>query len=352
VVDRNITRRALLAGGLGTLAYPAYVRPAAALTGPRSIDVTASRINSFLRTSSTKRLGRLEFRGGLTLTSQVKAFGGLSGLIVESGTNRLLSISDEGHCFAGTLNYEGSAPAGITSARMGELLALNGRALTRKRDSDAEGLTLLDGNLTRGTALVSFERNHRIGRYPIVDGLLQAPAGLMKLPADSRRMSPNKGLEVLTVMSGGPHRGSPVAMSERLLTPEGHHTGWIFGKGEPQRFHITDIGEFDLTGAASLPDGSLLLLERRFRWLEGVKMRLRLFKPSDLVQGAVMAGETLIQADLTAEIDNMEGIAVHRDTRGATVITLVSDDNYNATLQRTILLQFALDPAGAVAAPN
>ena len=38
----------------------------------------------------------------------------------------------------------------------------------------------------------------------------------------------------------------------------------------------------------------------------------------------------------------MEGLGVHTDARGAVVLTLISDDNFNAYLQRTVLLQFAL----------
>ncbi len=46
-------------------------------------------------------------------------------------------------------------------------------------------------------------------------------------------------------------------------------------------------------------------------------------------------------ADLGYQIDNMEGIAVHRNAHGETIITLVSDDNFSA-IQRNLLLQFAL----------
>ena len=53
----------------------------------------------------------------------------------------------------------------MTNARLGPLLAADGQPLESKREQDAEGVTLLDGNLTRGTLLVSFERLHRIGRF-------------------------------------------------------------------------------------------------------------------------------------------------------------------------------------------
>jgi hypothetical protein len=38
----------------------------------------------------------------------------------------------------------------------------------------------------------------------------------------------------------------------------------------------------------------------------------------------------------------MEGIAVHRDARGETVVSLISDDNFNHFLQHTVFLQFTL----------
>jgi hypothetical protein len=41
------------------------------------------------------------------------------------------------------------------------------------------------------------------------------------------------------------------------------------------------------------------------------------------------------------QIDNMEGIGVHRDANGEIVLTLVSDDNFSP-LQRTIILQFTM----------
>ncbi len=138
------------------------------------------------------------------------------------------------------------------------------------------------------------------------------------------------------------NKGAPVAFSERYPDKSGQHTGWIWIRGEPHRLALADIGGFEVTDAASLPDGTLLILERRFRWTEGVKMRIRRLPPQQLRPGIVMQGETLIEADLSYEIDNMEGLAIHRTIQGETVLTLVSDDNFNPFLQRTILLQFTL----------
>jgi hypothetical protein len=58
--------------------------------------------------------------------------------------------------------------------------------------------------------------------------------------------------------------------------------------------------------------------------------------------GALVDGPQLIFADTGYEIDNMEGLSVHRDAGGALVLTLISDNNFWG-LQRTVLLQFTLD---------
>jgi hypothetical protein len=352
----HLRRRILLGAGLAGAAWMALprwalaqqrVQPAAA---PEPISVTASRIASFSKTSSGAQFGKLEFRGGLVLTSQNKNFGGFSDLAIEPDGRRMLAISDEGHWLGAEITYDGTAPTGLAKTVITPLLASSGRELARKRDADAESLALVDGNLTNGTVLIGFERNHRIGRFSIVNGVLQPPSGYLKLPAEAKRMRSNKGLEALAIMQGGPLKGSVVAFSERFPDPQTLHTGWIWVKGEPQRIQLKDIGDFEITAAASLADGTLLILERRFRWLEGVKMRLRRIGPADVLPGSILDGEVLLETGMSAEIDNMEGLAVHRGPRGETVLTMISDDNFNSFLQRTILLQFTLQEERAARA--
>jgi hypothetical protein len=60
--------------------------------------------------------------------------------------------------------------------------------------------------------------------------------------------------------------------------PKADHTGWLWIKGKPVEIHLTNPGDYDVTDAAGLPDGGLLVLERRFPWSEGVKSRLRLVR--------------------------------------------------------------------------
>jgi len=114
----------------------------------------------------------------------------------------------------------------------------------------------------------------------------------------------------------------------------------MLGK-KAKKIKLKRLGGFDVTDLASLPNGDVLVLERRFRWSEGIQMRLRLIPIGDLASGSVITGETLLEADGGFAIDNMEGMAVHTTKGGNTIITLVSDDNFSI-LQRTLLLQFEL----------
>ena len=178
---------ALAAWALSSVTGPAAAQSKAGPTIDKvtPISVSASRLDSYQRgLGDTKRFGRLEFRGGLTMTSPDARFGGLSGLIMAPDGRRFLAVSDEGNWLSGEITYAGKAPSGIANARMGPLLALNGRPLRRKRDSDAEELALLSGTLSNGVALVAFERNHRLVRYPIVNGALGRPTALVGLPSD------------------------------------------------------------------------------------------------------------------------------------------------------------------------
>lgn len=321
----------------------AEVKPGALDLEPEQIEVIAAPLESFQSAKpEQRRFGRLEWRGGLVLTSPSPNFGGWSGLVIASGGERLLAVSDAGAWLTAEITYSGTRPAGIRNARIGPLLGLGGKRLVRSHDRDAEAVALETGTLSKGTLLVSFERNHRIGRFMVNDRGVSAPAGYLPLPQDAARQNRNQGLEAIATLRAGPLKGAVVGFSERLLDPRGYHTGWIWAGSGPAKVYLVEQGGFDVTDAAALPDGGLIILERRFRWTEGVKFRLRLVRAQDIAPEAVLTGETLIEADMAYEIDNMEGVSAHQGPRGETIITLISDDNFNHLLQRTVLLQFRL----------
>jgi hypothetical protein len=312
-------------------------------TAPEPITISARPILHFEKARpDARRFGELEFRGGLVLTSQARNFGGWSGLVVEPDGSGLLAVSDEGFWLSAEIAYEAGRPAALQHAVLGALVDAGGRPFERKQERDAEAVTLLEGSLARGTLLIAFERDHRLLRYEARARRVLMPTGQVALPSEARRMYPNQGIEAVAVLQSGTFKGSLVAFAERLTRGSGFHTGWIWVRGEPRRMQVRDIGQFNITDATGLPDGGLLVLERRFRWEEGVKMRLRRIQPAEIAPGARISGQTLIEADARYEIDNMEAVAVHRGPKSEIIVTLMSDDNFNTVLQRTLLLQFKL----------
>jgi hypothetical protein len=109
------------------------------------------------------------------------------------------------------------------------------------------------------------------------------------------------------------------------------------------------IGGFDITDATPLSDGGVVLLERRFRFSEGIKMRVRRLHASEIRRGALMQGEVLLEANDSLNIDNMEAVAAHQAASGETILTLMSDDNFSA-LQRTLIMQFSMPETTPVVA--
>ena len=342
-----LTRRTLL-GGLAATACAGRLAaedkgPSSILSKPQAIEITARLLGSFQSSRpDNKRFGDLEYRGGLVLSSAEEHFGGWSGLVMDADGKRLLSISDEGAWLSAGVEYAGKAPTALVRATIGPLLALRGRPLREKVDQDAESVALLEGTLERGTVLVGYERKHRIARCPVRNGEVQAPVDHLPLPPEAGRMPANQGLEAVTVIQAGPLKGSVVAFAERYTRGSGYHTGWVWVNGQPHRIQLRDVDGFNITDAAGLPDGGLLVLERYFRWSSGVKMRIRRLAPAEIKPGARLNGHVVFEGDQAYEIDNMEGIAVHKGARGETVVSLISDDNFNRFMQRTVFLQFTL----------
>ncbi len=279
----------------------------------------------------------------MELTSPSPNFGGWSALALGPDGKSLVAVSDAGTWMTGTLVYDGDKPLGLKQARLGPLLARPGKPFTEYEDRDAEGMALVEGTPAKGRALVSFERNHRIGWVDVDENGLSPVESYLPLPAAMQDAEDNRGLEAVTMLRGGPYKGSIVAIAERLLDGAGNHTGWIWVNGKPQAFQLVNRDGYDITDVAALPNGGLLVLERRFRLSEGVKTRMRLIRSDELRPGALVRGEMLLDASMNQEIDNMEGLAVHAGPDGGVIVTLISDDNFNHALQRTLLLQFALD---------
>jgi hypothetical protein len=326
---------------LAALLAPAFI-PAAAQT-PRDsaranrIEISSQLIETFdPREPGRSRFGALKFRGGLVLASTYREFGGLSALRIAPDGERFVSLTDRGHWLRGRIVYRGGRPIAIADAEMAPILGDDGRPLKRRGWFDTEALAADDGIF-----YVGIERVNRIVRFDYGEYGLLARGVPIAVPAGIKTLPYNKGIECLAVApKGGPLAGTLIAVSERGLDARGNLRGFLIGEGGGA-FALKRTDDFNVSDCAVTPRGGFLVLERRFSWARGVAMRIRRMPLARVKPGALLDGTDLIVADMGAQIDNMEGLAVHRAADGAVVLTLVSDDNFSR-LQRTVLLQFTL----------
>jgi hypothetical protein len=326
---------AALLGIAGSYAVAQSPRTSRALT---RIDARATQIKSFdNRDPAQTRFGALEFRGGLALTSNDPAFGGISALRMEPDGSHFLALTDNGSWLRARIVYEDGKPIGIADAEMAPMLGSDGKPLAARGWFDTESLAEAEGML-----YVGIERVEKIVRFNYRrDGLL-ARGEPIKVPDDFKTFTFNKSLECLAVPPpDSPLAGELIAVTERSLDAQGNHRSYLLKGDHVARFSVKRSDDFDVSDCTILPPADLLLLERSYSRLRNIRMRIRriplgLIKPDTLVDGKV-----LIAADFAYQIDNMEGIGVHRNAANETIITLVSDDNFSF-IQRNLLLQFAL----------
>jgi hypothetical protein len=285
-----------------------------------------------------RRFGKLEFRGGLQLTSPTKSFGGLSSLIMERDGSHFLSATDNGRWLRGRITYSGAAPSGIADAEMAPMLGPDGKRLAARGWWVTESLAKDDA----GNFYVGIERVHRVVKFDFGKDGFRARGIPIAVPPEFKSMPLNQSLEALAVApQSHPLAGALIVISESDLDAAGNIKSWLLGGPSPGTFTVKRSDDFDVTDCALLPDGDLLILERRFSWLRGAAVRIRRIAAAAVRPGAIVDGEQLLYADAKQQVDNFEGLGIHRTAKGETVLTLISDDNFSP-LQRTLLMQFTL----------
>jgi hypothetical protein len=220
---------------------------------------------------------------------------------------------------------------------MAPVLGHDGKPLAARGWYDTEAMARDGGTVWLGT-----ERVNRIVRLNIGRDGLAARAQPVPIPPGIASLPHNKGIECLEFVPPGlAHARALIAISERGLDEAGNIKGFLQAGSAWSEFSVKRIGDFDVTDCALTPKGDLLVLERSFSRFRGVAMRIRRMVLTSIQPGATIDGPVLIEADMGYQIDNMEGLSVHRDG-SAVVLTLVSDDNFSM-IQRTLLLQFTLE---------
>ena len=259
---------------------------------------------------------------GWLLGSNDPDFGGLSALA--AGKGGFLAISDTGLLVK-------VAPDLIRARLQSMPRACVPRQLKRERDSES-----LARDPATGTVWIGFEYRNAICRIESKGGA----RGVAPLP-----------------MIRWPKLGGPEAMLRRA---DGRF--FVFAERSPKGGAIAPLLSFDRdpvdpramvtamryqpppqyhpVDAAMLPDGRMLVLNRRYAFPLNFSSIVTLVEPFRVRSGAIVRGKPVIVLAPPQIADNFEGLAV--DVRnGRTRIWLVSDDNF-LPQQRTYLLEFEL----------
>lgn len=325
---------------LGVLAAGACAAPSP------GVEWTSRPVPLTLDDPQRDRLGAFAFRGAVEVVGAGDGVGGLSGLAITHDGRQFVAVSDVGAVVLGRLHHEGGRLAGVSDLTVKPLAGISRRhGLARENDSE-EIVALPDGGW-----LVPFEGHHRILRYPSDFGRAGGAPVELPLPPGVAGLPLNGGLETLTRL----HDGRLLAIAEGPDNGVAERLAWIGGPlltapGDWSGFTYRAAPGFRPTSATVLPDGDVLVLERFFSLLGGVKGRIARVALADLRPGAVVEGEELARLEPPLLTDNYEGIAAVPGAGGETLVYVVSDDNFNA-VQRTYLLMLALPDRKLVRVP-
>jgi hypothetical protein len=321
----------------------AFVVFAAAPARAEDIAVRASPL--LLDGSDPARLdvGKLQWRGGIAIASDSRRFGGLSGILIEQGGRHLRAISDTGQWLVAELRYDAQGfLVGMDRAALDNMVDPQGELMTTSKANDSESIT----RLADGRVLVGFERDHRILVYPAGSerqgGGLAAKPQRVTTPPGLEAAPNNEGLEALATLPDG----RVLAVSENLAAGEGLVQAWIgAAQGSDiswQKLAYRTKGPFQPTGAAALPNGDVVLTERAFNPVEGVRVRVVRVRATMIVAGGTIEPEELAYLAAPVVTENLESVDALALPDGRIALWIMGDDNFNKGVQRTILLHFIL----------
>jgi hypothetical protein len=275
------------------------------------------------------RLGALTWLGGVALTSKDPAFGGFSAMRVVGDEFTLLS--DGGNL----VMFRMGADLHPREVRFADLPGPGTGAIKRHRDSES-----LTWDPRTGRAWVGFENRNAIWRY---DATLTRAERQVRPPAMAD-WSIAGGAEAMVRL----HSGQFLVISE-TARPRGMPDARIvlrFAEDpaespRPESLAYIPPADYDPTDMAELPDGRLLVLNRRLSLSGLFTAKLVLLDLRGARAGTPVRGIELARFERPVQHDNFEALAVTRE--GADTIVWIASDDNNEVWEQSLLLKFRLE---------
>ena len=321
-------------------AFPVAFGGQPAVVEGQAIPVIAMQIPEFKR-GAGPIFGKLEYLSGLVLATKNGEMGAVSSIrLLDHGT-KFVSVMDTGHWATGTIERDKDGKlTGITDYKITSMKDPSGSGAHDKDNFDSESLAIGEHHV-----YVGFERYHRINAYPY-PGFVNARPDNVQFPVlkKGESLRSNGGMEcILKTPDDGPLKGALMFVAERSYNKAGNFIAGVQAGPLKGTFYVERLAPYDVTDGVFLDDGSFLLLERKFGLKDGIGMRIRKFSQADIKPNATIKGETVIEADFSHQIVNMEGIDAYKAADGSTHLIIESDDNHSL-LERNLFLEFKLLP--------
>lgn len=279
-----------------------------------------------------RRLGALQFERGYRLESDDPAFGGFSSMFVSG--DRFTLLSDGGNYVGFTLDAAG----GLHARTVGSLPGGPGRGWD-KRDRDSESMAY---DPVSRRLWVGFENFNQIWRYS--PGFARAEAH--SAPPAMKHWPANEGPEAMARLGDGRF----IVLAEDDPWPGGIGRAAILFAGDPTRsprrsirFSYLPPRGYDPSDAAQLPDGRLIVVNRRATIEQGFTAILTIVDIDGIRPGVAIAGREIARFEGSTTRDNYEAIAVVQEADG-TKLWIASDDN-QSLFEKSLLMKFRLDGA-------
>lgn len=277
-----------------------------------------------------RTVGALTYLGGIRLRSDDPAFGGFSAMHVAGRRFSLLADAGLGYSF--TMGRD-LVPRG---GRGWEVPDGPGIGWTRT-DRDAESVAV---EPTTGRVWIGYENANEIWRYgPGLDRgeARRAPRAMHDWPLNGGAESIvrlRSGRFLVLSESEGVKGGARMALAFDRDPTDFRARGFAFAYRPPVGYSPTD--------AAELPDGRLLVINRKFTLRAGFTAIVTLADPRQLKPRALLGGREIARFAAPLVHDNFEALAITREG-GDTIVWIASDDNPPSFFQRSLLLKFRLD---------
>lgn len=285
---------------------------------------------------NNRTFGRLKYLYGAELTSNAEIFGGLSGLIIEKTPKgrRLVMLGDKGGWFTADLGVVRDSIT-LSAAKYAPYAPSKIVVNNRLKMFDGEGLTLLK-NGDKPHYLVAFESLHALYEYDAhgAEGIYSPYNNCADFSGGSR----NGGLEAITITQAG----KLLAFKERGQDIKGRLPVYLCGDGVGEQLYFQPPKNHAPTAARTLPNGDVILLTRRYNLIDGLGIKLLRIKAADIKAGATLIGTDIATFTPPLTIDNMEAMDFEITQGGRIILYMLSDNNFNTSIQKTLLLVFEL----------